>query len=71
MVGCPLPFPSRDGWAETPDIGSWRHSDWPHSLGGGWKWLLVGVTGMLLRKMGVASMTPTRILTFESTLSLM
>lgn len=31
----------------------------------------MGVTGMLLRKMGIGSVTPTRILTFESTLSLM
>lgn len=66
-----MPFPSRDGWAETPDIACWRHPDWPHGHGGGWRWLLVGVTGMLLRKMGIGSVTPTRILTFESTLSLM
>lgn len=31
----------------------------------------MGVTGMLLWKMGIGSVTPTRILTFESTLSLM
>lgn len=43
-----MPFPSRDGWAEAPDIG---HPNWPRSHGGDWRWV-VGVAGILHRENG-------------------